>query len=204
LTENPYYRLLKLTQSLGQPCEFYLSNGQIPPALHTLFLGHRHWNRRPRYRVISDCHFTAQLNHFRPGFLSCSVDVFLKRQSDITLPRYRPALGAPADPRLPLFHLGDWPPAQPGGDAADTEATPAEAGAAAGAVDAGRQASTSVASALAARDVQMAGAMRDAQLAAATRSDGPPVRRTLGHCKETGHRTACTHRRKSDSMDSII
>jgi hypothetical protein len=29
-------------------------------------------------RVISDCHFAVQLNHFIPGFLSYSVPVFLK------------------------------------------------------------------------------------------------------------------------------
>ena len=29
-------------------------------------------------RVISDCHFSVQLNHFIPGFLSYSVPVFLK------------------------------------------------------------------------------------------------------------------------------
>ena len=29
LTENPYWRLLKLTQSLGQPCEFYLPQVEI-------------------------------------------------------------------------------------------------------------------------------------------------------------------------------
>jgi hypothetical protein len=29
-------------------------------------------------RVISDCHFAAQLNHLTPGFLSYSVAVFLK------------------------------------------------------------------------------------------------------------------------------
>ena len=29
-------------------------------------------------RVISDCHFAVQLNHFIPGFLSYSVAVFLK------------------------------------------------------------------------------------------------------------------------------
>jgi hypothetical protein len=29
-------------------------------------------------RVISDCHFSVQLNHFMPGFLSYSVPVFLK------------------------------------------------------------------------------------------------------------------------------
>jgi hypothetical protein len=29
-------------------------------------------------RVISDCHFTVQLNHFIPGFQSYSVALFLK------------------------------------------------------------------------------------------------------------------------------
>ena len=29
-------------------------------------------------RVISDCHFAVQLDHFIPGFLSYSVAVFLK------------------------------------------------------------------------------------------------------------------------------
>jgi hypothetical protein len=29
-------------------------------------------------RVISDCHFAVQLNHFIPGFRSYSVAVFLK------------------------------------------------------------------------------------------------------------------------------
>jgi hypothetical protein len=29
-------------------------------------------------RVISDCHFAVQLNHFIPGFLSYSVAVILK------------------------------------------------------------------------------------------------------------------------------
>jgi hypothetical protein len=29
-------------------------------------------------RVISDCHFSVQLNHFIPGFLSYSIPVFLK------------------------------------------------------------------------------------------------------------------------------
>jgi hypothetical protein len=33
-------------------------------------------------RVISDCHFAVQLNHFIPGFLSYSVAVLLKLQSD--------------------------------------------------------------------------------------------------------------------------
>jgi hypothetical protein len=36
-------------------------------------------------RVISDCHFSVQLNHFMPVFLSYSVAVFLKCQSDFTL-----------------------------------------------------------------------------------------------------------------------
>ena len=36
-------------------------------------------------RVISDCHFAAQLNHFIPDFRSYSVAVFLKRQSDLSL-----------------------------------------------------------------------------------------------------------------------
>jgi hypothetical protein len=31
----------------------------------------------PRLGVIPDCRFAAQLNHFIPGFLSYSVDVFL-------------------------------------------------------------------------------------------------------------------------------
>jgi hypothetical protein len=34
--------------------------------------------RTPRSRVISDCHFSVQLNHFIPGFLSYSVPGFLK------------------------------------------------------------------------------------------------------------------------------
>ena len=34
--------------------------------------------RRPPPRVISDCHFTAQLNHFIPVLLAYSVTVFLK------------------------------------------------------------------------------------------------------------------------------
>ena len=38
-------------------------------------------------RVISECRFSVQLNHFIPGFRSYSVAVFLKRQSDITLRR---------------------------------------------------------------------------------------------------------------------
>ena len=29
-------------------------------------------------RVISDCHFAVQLNHFIPILLSCSVAIFLK------------------------------------------------------------------------------------------------------------------------------
>jgi hypothetical protein len=29
-------------------------------------------------RVISDCHFSVQIDHFIPGFLSYSVPVFLK------------------------------------------------------------------------------------------------------------------------------
>ena len=29
-------------------------------------------------RVISDCHFSVQLNHFIPGFLSYSVPAFMK------------------------------------------------------------------------------------------------------------------------------
>jgi hypothetical protein len=37
-------------------------------------------------RVISECRFSVQLNHFIPGFRSYSVAVFLKRQSDTTLP----------------------------------------------------------------------------------------------------------------------
>jgi hypothetical protein len=36
-------------------------------------------------RVISDCHVSVHLNHFIPGFLSYSVAVFRKWQSDITL-----------------------------------------------------------------------------------------------------------------------
>jgi hypothetical protein len=32
--------------------------------------------RRAGLRVISDCHFAVQLNHFIPGFLSYSVPVF--------------------------------------------------------------------------------------------------------------------------------
>jgi hypothetical protein len=34
--------------------------------------------RRGASRVISDCHFSVQLNHFIPGLLSYSVAVFLK------------------------------------------------------------------------------------------------------------------------------
>ena len=33
---------------------------------------------RGEHRVISDCHFAVQLNHFIPGFLPYSVAVFLK------------------------------------------------------------------------------------------------------------------------------
>ena len=36
-------------------------------------------------RVIPECHFSVQLNHFIPGFPSYSVAVFLKRQSDVSL-----------------------------------------------------------------------------------------------------------------------
>jgi hypothetical protein len=40
----------------------------------------------PTYcRVISGCQFAVQLNHFIPGFRSYSVDVYVNRQSDITL-----------------------------------------------------------------------------------------------------------------------
>jgi hypothetical protein len=35
---------------------------------------------------MSDGHFAAQLDHFMPGFLSYSVAVFLKGQSDLSLP----------------------------------------------------------------------------------------------------------------------
>jgi hypothetical protein len=34
--------------------------------------------RSPQVGWISDCHFSAQLNHFMPGFLSYPVPVFLK------------------------------------------------------------------------------------------------------------------------------
>jgi hypothetical protein len=34
--------------------------------------------QRAAARLISDCHFSVQLNHFIPGFLSYSVPVFLK------------------------------------------------------------------------------------------------------------------------------
>jgi hypothetical protein len=46
---------------------------------------------RPAGRVISDCHFAAQLNHFTPGFLSYLVAVLLKLQSDITPPAGHPS-----------------------------------------------------------------------------------------------------------------
>ena len=39
---------------------------------------HRHRLRRHQGRVISDCHFAAQLNQLIPGFLSYSVAVVLK------------------------------------------------------------------------------------------------------------------------------
>jgi hypothetical protein len=39
------------------------------------------------HRVIFDCHFAVQLNHFIPGFPSYSVAVFLKCQSDLSLGR---------------------------------------------------------------------------------------------------------------------
>jgi hypothetical protein len=41
----------------------------------------------PQARVTPDCHFAVQLNRLMPGFLSYSVAVFLKWQSDITLPQ---------------------------------------------------------------------------------------------------------------------
>ena len=55
----------------------------------------------PSSRIISDCHFVVQLNHFTQNFLTLSVAFFLKRQSDIALPspRNRPAT-ARLSPRL--------------------------------------------------------------------------------------------------------
>ena len=50
---------------------------------------------RLQVRVISDCHFAVQLNHFRPILLSYSVAVFLK----VTI-GYHPIAGA----RLPHEH----------------------------------------------------------------------------------------------------
>ena len=45
------------------------------------------------------CRFAVQLNHFIPGFLSYSVAVFLKRQSDLSLsPPLRPPPSPPGVP----------------------------------------------------------------------------------------------------------
>jgi hypothetical protein len=48
-------------------------------------------------RVIPDSHCSVQLNHFIPYFLSYSVPVFLKRQSDITLEAELPAVADEMD-----------------------------------------------------------------------------------------------------------
>ena len=75
-------RALDSSQIPGQPCGFQVSAA-----------GWREARRRRGYavveealgnaaavgvRVISDCHFAAQLNHFMPGSLSYSVAAFLK------------------------------------------------------------------------------------------------------------------------------
>jgi hypothetical protein len=59
---------------------------------------------RGAVRVISDCHFAVQLNHFISGFLSYSVAVFLKWQSDTTLGAVLAAADAPAG-RLALCSM---------------------------------------------------------------------------------------------------
>jgi hypothetical protein len=46
-------------------------------------------HRHARLRVIYDCHFAVQLNHFIPVFQPYSVASFLKWQSDMTLARLR-------------------------------------------------------------------------------------------------------------------
>jgi hypothetical protein len=70
------------------------------------------WKKCGEDRVISDCHFAVQLNHFIPGFLSYSVAVFLKRQSDITLGEDDPWWASP------------WGPGRPGAPGALDRASP--------------------------------------------------------------------------------
>jgi hypothetical protein len=59
----------------------------------------RRAHRRPR--VISDCHAAVHLNHFIPGFLSYSVAVFLKWQSDLSPRRPRGRRGGSDRPAPP-------------------------------------------------------------------------------------------------------
>ena len=52
--------------------------GSVAPSGAFLSAGTATVPARGEARVISDCHFSVQLNHFIPGFLSYSVPVFLK------------------------------------------------------------------------------------------------------------------------------
>jgi hypothetical protein len=58
---------------------------RLEPQIHGL-------ERQPAPRVISDCHFTVQLHHFTPGFLSYSVALFLFFSDNRIYP-YTPHLG---------------------------------------------------------------------------------------------------------------
>jgi hypothetical protein len=63
----------------GRVCYLVVKNGKI---VHERYMGsgsessiRSAWSAT---RVISDCHFAVQLNHFIPGFLSYPVAVFLQ------------------------------------------------------------------------------------------------------------------------------
>ena len=83
-TSRSIFRSVRPTRARIRPPPTHSSRRRAPSRSRT---------RRRRPRVMSDCHFAVQLNHFMPGFLSYSVPVFLKRQSGIT-PGHRRGLPA--------------------------------------------------------------------------------------------------------------
>jgi hypothetical protein len=76
LISNPYLSLCFAVKGTGYGAKRTAKCQGLKPAMRGSVLAHS--KNLAAGRVIPDCHFSVQLNHFIPVFLSYSVDVLLK------------------------------------------------------------------------------------------------------------------------------